>query len=609
MKMIGESGTLRKVADFFKLGLDACPRPGAKKRDDLQRLAEEITLQSIVSGQTLSPVGKSDLTKWLDHLGEGGREGRMIYNFLCAVEDYKTSYDQLSPEDKSSIPTVFETISSLSLSNPEILKPTHIPKPSLFSLTSLVKSETTSPTLVSSYSISMNSDELFTGKPTKLPSEITSSTEEITGLNSFIFDLPRTIVRPSPLVLADEGRTNDRMILSPQGSKMSSLQKGKIGNRTVPSVPMSAVTGSSFTLGSMSSRGRRGGPALASDFRLPPSRHNEDNEKKQKEANEMSDDEDWDSSSPRSKLTTGLGPRIPPKAVVSPSRQTRLNREDISPINSSPTTRSFLSGTTLAPTVITTALHNVTDGHQESKEKDNLVTSLAGEDVSVENLKKDLPLHSELQSLLQQLIPLQHLITEEILDNLHLYSAHTTHPTLFDPLLPSLITHFSSDNLPRFLQASIKNLHRHTALGRLLVGISTSVVSFLATIFLLLDPSPFTLWESEISRPWRLLLIPVLLGGIGYGLGARAGMCFWLALFGVTEDPYDYQELERLNSHASQPEGRSSRWWGMGNSGRPRRKLQKRGSKSRSDSYPLSVIAGGRDRLETGGFEKFRIPY
>ncbi|KAK4684552.1 hypothetical protein P7C73_g5622, partial [Tremellales sp. Uapishka_1] len=186
------------------------------------------------------------------------------------------------------------------------------------------------------------------------------------------------------------------------------------------------------------------------------------------------------------------------------------------------------------------------------------------------------------------------LLPPALLTKFHSESALTTHPEVLDPLTAFLCAWLSDNLLPSFLGESTKNLHHRTAQGRLLVGIVCLVTSIWVTVLLLLVPGPFRPDGKQVARAWRLLLIPVLLGGIGYGMGARAGLCFWLALAGVREDQFDEAKSAVVVSTSTALKRRSELSTLLGRIGfkgaqRPSRKLRKQSASMRSETLELSL--------------------
>ena len=248
----------------------------------------------------------------------------------------------------------------------------------------------------------------------------------------------------------------------------------------------------------------------------------------------------------------------------------------------------YSGGSTLSTVLSISTTHSTQSTESTKSTSSNISTSAEPLEHPKAAPTEAQPLRTELDRILTSYLQpssaqsITALIPPPTLRTLELEATLTTHPDIFQALLDPLHARITTAFLHAFLQDAVRNLHRHTALGRLLIGLSTSLVGITATILLILDPSPFTLLTARVDRPWRLLLIPILLGGLGYAYGAREGMCFWLALFGVREDPGDPNDAptSALDAVSIWWEARSQRRQAQKSrtTKRPRNKLRKRGS-------------------------------
>ncbi|WVQ83867.1 hypothetical protein IAT38_006011 [Cryptococcus sp. DSM 104549] len=558
-----------------------CPHQGHSS--SAARLLEEITLDMIVRGETKSPVGKKDLLKWLEwkelrgegrDAGEAGGEealGRMVVEFLGVVELYKTSFEAL-PQDKSSLaPPPFQAISQLALSNPDIMRPAPARSPN-------------GPNPPPSFSYTSYSPESYAfGRAGHTRGGSIDSFESGTTVTS--------------LRSTESSSSGDTLIEGQHGTGGYGLPHRKEMVQTpAPAAPglwrldtkLSDMSGFPRTALSTRSGTTNAAPKPASRFRLPgagaatPTAGGYAREPAVAREREAAERARPDSTASEESvvlggtglglggggyLVGGLGPTTMSKGLnpmarpLSPIPSPSLSPRPMSP---SPSILSLEMPASLDP---------------------------AGQ-----------PLRAAMSSLVETyLVPsgprsLTSLIPPILLSTFSSESALTTHPDVLLPLTTTLSIYVTSTHLPLFLDASAKNLHRHTAMGRLMVGVVCCVVVLAAAVCLIIDPSPFKP-DGKVEREWRLTLVPVLLGGVGYGMGAKAGMCFWLALFGVTESPYDTSSLTTretllalltaLHLRPSSPSLSSTPRTRPDSLPRPGRKLRKRSASVRSDNLEL----------------------
>ncbi|KAG8926849.1 hypothetical protein FRC02_008623 [Tulasnella sp. 418] len=113
----------------------------------------------------------------------------------------------------------------------------------------------------------------------------------------------------------------------------------------------------------------------------------------------------------------------------------------------------------------------------------------------------------------------------------------TTHPSTLAPVATFLHNYLADQVVPTFLNQAVINLSRTTSVGRLLMSLAILGIALALTIV-------FILFETRIPRPARLALLPFYLISIGYAIGSRTSLCFWLTWRGVRETK-QYEDEEK----------------------------------------------------------------
>ncbi|WVQ76733.1 hypothetical protein IAR50_006407 [Cryptococcus sp. DSM 104548] len=489
-------------------------------------LLKSITLERILQGETKSPVTKKDLLRWLeccrrkavsrgDHeKAEEAEMGRRIIQFLSEVEVYKGSFNALPVEKSSLAPPPFQVISQIAHTNSEIMRPPPVRSPnnSLRAAASPAgqyqeprpfdspnvghgrdKSSESFETWSSGSTIARRRGE---SSASESFTEIVSKEASTLGLERADSDRPELT---SPRILPRAHRLRSPSAIS--ASSTLGISGLSIGASSAMGSSRSTAGGlarQAYTAGGLSNPGnyqremdwsRRDTIALQGDPLAPPP--------------------PFESMGLGAFGGNGSNPRRPSENMLS---------RPLSPIPS-----PSLSPRPLSPCPST---HSV-----ELPE---------GLDPGVQALRQPLASLTKLYLQPNSSCSVVPLIPPRILATFVSESSLTTHPETMGPIVTVLSEMFSLNPslLPAFLQASAQNLHRNTAMGRLMVGVACCVVGVAVGICLILDPSPFDLHGPPVDRLWRLIVIPILLGGVGYGMGAKASLCFWLAFFGVTEETY-----------------------------------------------------------------------
>ncbi|KAJ1303268.1 hypothetical protein OPQ81_011465 [Rhizoctonia solani] len=150
------------------------------------------------------------------------------------------------------------------------------------------------------------------------------------------------------------------------------------------------------------------------------------------------------------------------------------------------------------------------------------------------------PLRQELQNIidlylqphsLSSIIPL---VSHNTLHRALSSARSTTHPSALDPVASRIHSHLATDVLPRFLDNAVVNLSASTSRGRMLIACVSFAAAIVLEVFLILY---------HTGRAARLLALPLWILAIGYAIGSRTGLCFWLAWRGTREHkPYELIE-------------------------------------------------------------------
>ncbi|KAH7337051.1 hypothetical protein B0J17DRAFT_452572 [Rhizoctonia solani] len=150
------------------------------------------------------------------------------------------------------------------------------------------------------------------------------------------------------------------------------------------------------------------------------------------------------------------------------------------------------------------------------------------------------PLRQELQNIIDlylqphSLSPVIPLVSYDALDQALSSARSTTHPAALDPIASRIHSHLATDILPRFLDNAVANLSANTSRGRMLIACVSFTAAVVLEVFLIMY---------RTSRAARLLALPLWILAIGYAIGSRTGLCFWLAWRGTREHK-SYESVE-----------------------------------------------------------------
>jgi hypothetical protein len=154
------------------------------------------------------------------------------------------------------------------------------------------------------------------------------------------------------------------------------------------------------------------------------------------------------------------------------------------------------------------------------------------------------PLRAELQNIIDlylqphSLSPIVPLVSYHTLSQALSSAKLTTHPSALDPVASRIHSHLTVDVLPRFLDNAVVNLSASTSRGRMLIACISLAAAIVLEVFLILY---------RTGRAARLLALPLWILAIGYAIGSRTGLCFWLAWRG-TREYKSYELVEPLLS-------------------------------------------------------------
>lgn len=157
------------------------------------------------------------------------------------------------------------------------------------------------------------------------------------------------------------------------------------------------------------------------------------------------------------------------------------------------------------------------------------------------------PLFPALQNIIANFLqhdsrtPIVGIVPRHILDLALSQTKMTTHPATIGRLAPYCTDYLTARSLAPFLNSAVRNLGKKTSQGRLCVSILALLVAIGLTAFLVV-------WDkTHAERAWRLCTAPLYVLGIGYAIGSRTGLCFWLAWRGTREAMW-YERAERAEA-------------------------------------------------------------
>ncbi|QRW06501.1 hypothetical protein RhiLY_05500 [Ceratobasidium sp. AG-Ba] len=153
------------------------------------------------------------------------------------------------------------------------------------------------------------------------------------------------------------------------------------------------------------------------------------------------------------------------------------------------------------------------------------------------------PMRRELQNIIDlylqphSLSPVTSLVSPNVLHKALSEAKLTTHPSALDPVASNIHSYMSTEVLPQFLDHAVSNLSATTSRGRLIVACIAAAAAIVLEFFLIMY---------KTSRVARLLAMPLWILAIGYAIGSRTGLCFWLAMRGTRE----HRSYEPISSPA-----------------------------------------------------------
>ncbi|ODN75307.1 hypothetical protein L202_06489 [Cryptococcus amylolentus CBS 6039] len=496
-----------------------CPKAVRSTRHISSDLLSSITLDRILKEETRSPVTKNDLLRWLEcrvrkAISSGDQEeareaelGWWVVEFLSEVEMYKESFNALPAEKASLAPPPFQVISQIALTNSEIMRPP--PTRRQKGAASLGQDHELNPFKTHNVGHERDKSSIESFETWSSDSSIPRKRLERSPSNATTIENTPSL-EPVTLELNRPELASPRRVLPKPHNPRSPSAASASSTLGISGLSMAA----SYATGSgRSTAGGLARQAFTAGGLSDPSSYQREMDRDRRDT--MAPQAQDPLAPPPPFEATGLGSF---RNGLSQRRPTEnMLSRPLSPIPSPSLSQKPLSP---CPSIVSMALP-------------------AGLDPGVQPLRQRLASLTELYLLPYSSRSVVPLIPPRLLATFVSESSLTTHPETIGPTVTVLYEMFSVNPrlLPAFLNASAQNLHRNTAMGRLLVGFACCVVVIAIGICLILDPSPFNP-HGPVDRVWRLTIIPLLLGGVGYGMGARASLCFWLAFFGVTEETY-----------------------------------------------------------------------
>ncbi|KAG8702052.1 hypothetical protein FRC08_003728, partial [Ceratobasidium sp. 394] len=208
------------------------------------------------------------------------------------------------------------------------------------------------------------------------------------------------------------------------------------------------------------------------------------------------------------------------------------------------------------------------------------------------------PMRHELQNIIDlylqphSLSPITSLVSPNTLSTALAQAKLTTHPSALDPVASIVHSYLTTEVLPPFLDHAVSNLSVATSRGRMIVACVAAAAALVLEVFLI---------RYHTSRVSRLLALPLWILAIGYAIGSRTGLCFWLALRGTRE--HRSYEIPAASTHPDSPA--DSRFSIASVDPVPQRPSNT--LLSRIGRFTRKVAAGGTDRLDSLA-EKGRLP-
>ncbi|KAG8743508.1 hypothetical protein FRC10_011899 [Ceratobasidium sp. 414] len=160
------------------------------------------------------------------------------------------------------------------------------------------------------------------------------------------------------------------------------------------------------------------------------------------------------------------------------------------------------------------------------------------------------PMRHELQNIIDlylqphSLSPITSLISPNTLHTALSQAKLTTHPSALDPVASIIHSQLTTEVLPQFLDHAVSNLSAATSRGRMIVACVAAAAALVLEVFLI---------RYRTGRVARLLTLPLWILAIGYAIGSRTGLCFWLAMRGTRE--HRSYETPIAPTHPNNPMG------------------------------------------------------
>lgn len=142
------------------------------------------------------------------------------------------------------------------------------------------------------------------------------------------------------------------------------------------------------------------------------------------------------------------------------------------------------------------------------------------------------PLRQQMQNIIDlylqphSLSPITSLVSSSKLSQALSEAKLTTHPSALDRVASNVHSYLNTSVLPRFLDHAVSNLSATTSRGRMLIACVAFVAAIVLEVFMIMY---------RTNRAARLLALPLWILAIGYAIGSRTGLCFWLAWRGTRE--------------------------------------------------------------------------
>ncbi|KAF8607012.1 hypothetical protein BDV93DRAFT_604309 [Ceratobasidium sp. AG-I] len=142
------------------------------------------------------------------------------------------------------------------------------------------------------------------------------------------------------------------------------------------------------------------------------------------------------------------------------------------------------------------------------------------------------PLRHQMQNIIDlylqphSLSPITSLVSSNKLSQALSEAKITTHPSALDRVASNVHSYLTTSVLPRFLDHAVSNLSATTSRGRMLIAGIAFAAAIVLEVFMIMY---------RTNRAARLLALPLWILAIGYAIGSRTGLCFWLAWRGTRE--------------------------------------------------------------------------